>query len=174
MPAQNPASAASVSANVVDIERVLSRMTYLAGRARQHERLMAVAGLDLDRAAVSILRHIAESDPVRPGVLAVRLSVEASHVTRQLRQLERGGYVVRVADPQDRRAQRVQLTDTGLAAVARIREASRQGVELALADWAPEEVEQLAALFRRLVHDFVAHTETPLDLPVRASGASLT
>ncbi|MEU9171191.1 MarR family transcriptional regulator [Streptomyces sp. NPDC048420] len=172
MPAHNPASAACVSANVIEIERVLSRMTYLAGRARQHERLMAVAGLDLDRAAVAILRNIAASDPVRPGVLAVRLSVEASHVTRQLRQLEQGGYVVRVADPEDRRAQRVQLTDAGLAAVERIREASRRGVEVALADWAPDELEQLAALFRRLVDDFVAHTETPLGLPGPASGAS--
>ena len=139
-------------------------MTYVAGRARQHERLMAAAGLDLDRAAVTILRNIAASDPVRPGVLAVRLSVEASHVTRQLRQLERIGYGVRVADPDDRRAQLVQLTDAGLAAVERIREGESRGVELALADWTPDELERFAMLFRRLVHAFVAHTETPLDV----------
>lgn len=29
---------------------------------------MVAPGLDLDRVAVAILRHIAESDPVRPGV----------------------------------------------------------------------------------------------------------
>ncbi|MFE1835198.1 MarR family winged helix-turn-helix transcriptional regulator [Streptomyces sviceus] len=173
MSPRNPTPVADVSAKVVEIERVLSRMTYLAGRARQHERLMAVAGLDLDRAAVAILRHIAEGDPVRPGVLAVRLSVEASHVTRQLGQLERGGYVVRVADPEDRRARRAQLTDTGLAAVERIREASRRGVELALADWTPEELERLAVLLRRLVEDFVAHAEAPLDFAARVPGASL-
>jgi hypothetical protein len=159
MSAQNPAPAEGVSANVVEIEYVLSRMTYVAGRARQHERLMAAAGLDLDRAAVTILRNIAASDPVRPGVLAVR-------------QLERIGHVVRIADPDDRRAQLVQLTDTGLAAVERIREASRRGVELALADWTPDDLERFATLFRRLVHDFVAHTETPLDLPDRASAGS--
>ncbi|MFF0091957.1 MarR family winged helix-turn-helix transcriptional regulator [Streptomyces canus] len=143
--------------------------SYAAWRARPHERLMAAAGLDLDRAAVTVLRNIAASDPVRPGVLAVRLSVEASHVTRQLRQLERIGYVVRVADPDDRRAQLAQLTDAGLAAVERIREASRRGVELALADWTPDELERFATLFRRLVHDFVAHTETPLGLPARGA-----
>lgn len=172
MSAQHSAPTAAVSAKVVEIEHSLSRMAYLAGRARQHERLMASAGLDLDRAAVAILRHIAESDPVRPGVLAVRLSVEASHVTRQLRQLERGGYVVRVADPEDGRAQRVQLTDAGLVAVERIREASRRGVALALAGWGPAELDQLAVLFRRLVHDFVAHAETPLDSTPRPSGVS--
>ncbi|MFF4508170.1 MarR family winged helix-turn-helix transcriptional regulator [Streptomyces sp. NPDC001401] len=156
---------APVSANVHDIERALTRVAYLAGRARQHERLMSVAGLALDRAAVMILRHIAESEPLRPGVLAVRLSVEASHVTRQLRQLERGGYVVRIADPDDRRAQRVQLTDAGLAAVDRISEAGRRGLEVALADWSAEDLEQLAALFHRLVDDFIAHAEDPLPVP---------
>ncbi|MEU6349154.1 MarR family transcriptional regulator [Streptomyces sp. NPDC047072] len=176
MPAQNPAPAAPVSGNVVEIEKGLNRMTYLAARARQHERLMNVAGLDLDRAAVAILRHIAESEPLRPGVLAVRLSVEASHVTRQLRQLERGGYVVRIADPDDRRAQRVQLTQIGVAAVERIREVSRRGVELALADWSSGELELLARYFRRLVHDFVAHAEDPITVPAPTdrAGASLT
>ncbi|MFD3618536.1 MarR family winged helix-turn-helix transcriptional regulator [Streptomyces sp. NPDC058676] len=168
MPAQ-PSPAAPVSVNVAEIERVLTRVTYLAGRARQHERLMAVAGLALDRAAVAILRHIAESEPLRPGVLAVRLSVEASHVTRQLRQLEQGGYVIRVADPDDRRAQRVQITDAGLAAVERIREVSRRGVEMALADWSEEDLEHLATLFRRMVGDFVAHAEDRLDVPAAAS-----
>ncbi|MET7686658.1 MarR family transcriptional regulator [Streptomyces sp. NPDC005483] len=162
MSTQKSAPMPALSVKVVEIERVLSRITYLAGRARQHERLMAMAGLDLDRAAVTVLRHIAGSDPVRPGVLAVRLSVEASHVTRQLRQLERDGYVVRVADPEDRRARRVQLTDAGLEAVERVREASCRGVELALADWAPDELDQLAVLLRRLVHDFMAYAEAPL------------
>ncbi|MFE9444728.1 MarR family winged helix-turn-helix transcriptional regulator [Streptomyces sp. NPDC006602] len=168
MPAQSP-TAAPVSTNVAEIERFLTRVTYLAGRARQHERLMALAGLALDRAAVAILRHIAESEPLRPGVLAVRLSVEASHVTRQLRQLEQDGYVVRVADPDDRRAQRIQITDAGLAAVERIREVSRRGMEMALADWSEEDIEQLAALFRRMVGDFVAHAEDRLDVPPVAS-----
>ncbi|MEU5028180.1 MarR family winged helix-turn-helix transcriptional regulator [Streptomyces milbemycinicus] len=164
-----PSSAAGpVSTDVIEIERALTRIAYLAGRARQHERLMALAGLSLDRAAVAILRHIAESEPLRPGVLAVRLSVEASHVTRQLGQLEKGGYVIRVPDPDDRRAQRIQLTDAGLAAVERIREASRRGMAVALADWAPEDLGQLAGLFRRLADDFVAHAESDVDIPPSA------
>ncbi|MPY60683.1 MarR family winged helix-turn-helix transcriptional regulator [Streptomyces spongiae] len=154
-----PPPAASVHEPVVEIERVLTRVTYLASRARQHERLMAAAGLTLDRAAVAILRHLAESEPSRPGVLAVRLSVEASHVTRQLRQLEQAGYVIRVADPDDRRAQQIQLTEAGLATADRIREASRQGMLMALADWPDEDLRRLAELFERLVGDFVAYAE---------------
>jgi DNA-binding MarR family transcriptional regulator len=145
------------------IEHDLSRITYLAGRARQHERLMAYAGLSLDRAAAAILRHLAEGETMRPGVLAARLSVEASHVTRQLRQLEAAGYVQRIADPDDRRAQRVQLTEAGVAAVASIRDASRRGIAMALAGWSARDLHQLASLFRRLVDDFVSHADEPVD-----------
>ncbi|MGX9888183.1 MarR family winged helix-turn-helix transcriptional regulator [Streptomyces sp. NPDC002276] len=159
-----PPATASVPADIAEIERVLTRISYLAGRARQHERLMALVGLPLDRAAVAILRYIAESEPLRPGVLAVRMSVEASHVTRQLRQLEQLGHVVRIPDPDDGRAQRIQLTDSGLAAINRIRDASRRGMEMALADWSSEDLRQLAALFHRLVDDFVTHAEAAVDI----------
>ncbi|MFG3025314.1 MarR family winged helix-turn-helix transcriptional regulator [Streptomyces sp. NPDC048254] len=157
-------TAAPVPTAMTEIERALTRITYLAGRARQHERLMAESGLSLDRAAAAILRYIAESEPLRPGVLAARLSVEASHITRQLRQLERAGYVVRAPDPDDRRAQRVQLTQAGLAAVERIQEVRRRGMEMALADWSPEDLVQLSVLFHRLVDDFVAHAEVNIDV----------
>ncbi|MFI8306076.1 MarR family winged helix-turn-helix transcriptional regulator [Streptomyces sp. NPDC085927] len=144
------------SPDLVEIERALARVTHLVGRVRQHERLMTVAGLSLDRAAAAILRHAAESDPLRPGMLAARLSVEASHVTRQLGQLEKDGYVRRVPDPEDRRAQRVRLTEAGLTAAGRMREVSLRGMQVALADWSPEDLRLLAELFHRMVDDFVA------------------
>lgn len=168
MPASTSATASPGPAEIVDIEKCLTRITYLAGRARQHEYLMAMAGLTLDRAAVAILRRLAETAPMRPGVLAGLLAVEASHVTRQVQQLERAGYVIRTADPHDRRAQRVELTDAGRAAVDRIREAARVGMRLALADWSDEDLRQLAGLFHRLVDDFVTHAEVPADLGPRA------
>ncbi|WP_416985579.1 MarR family winged helix-turn-helix transcriptional regulator [Streptomyces sp. T028] len=157
----SPASPAST--DVIAIEQSLTRITYLAGRARQHERLMSLAGFPLDRAAVAILRHLAEDEMLRPGVLAVRLSVEASHVTRQLRQLEKAGYVTRVPDPEDRRAQLIRLTDTGRTAVHRIRAAGLRGMEAALADWKPEDLHRLASLFQRLVSDFVIHAEAAVE-----------
>ncbi|MFJ7998785.1 MarR family winged helix-turn-helix transcriptional regulator [Streptomyces sp. NPDC096310] len=148
-----------------EIERGLSRLTYLAGRARHHEHLKSVSGLPLDRAAVAILRRLAGNggEAPRPGALAVRLSVEASHVARQLRHLEEHGYVVRVPDPDDRRAQRVRLTDAGQAAIDRVREVSRRSVEEALADWSPEELREFATLFRRLVDDFTTRSEKSAD-----------
>ncbi|MEU8849280.1 MarR family transcriptional regulator [Streptomyces sp. NPDC048564] len=148
---------APASPEVIEIERALTRITYLSTRARQHDRLMALADVPLDRAAVALLRQVADSESLRPGELANRLGVEASHVTRTVQQLEKSGYVTRVADPQDRRAQRIELTEPGRQAIARVREAGARGMQLALSDWTPEELRQLATLFHRMVDDFLAH-----------------
>ncbi|MEU0968918.1 MarR family transcriptional regulator [Streptomyces sp. NPDC005917] len=147
----------AATAEVIEIERALTRITYLSTRARQHERLMALAGVPLDRAAVALLRQVADSEPLRPGELAHRLGVEASHVTRTVQQLQRSGYVTRVPDPDDRRAQRIELTDAGREAVHQVRHAGARGMQLALAEWKPEELRQLATLFHRMVDDFLAY-----------------
>lgn len=148
---------APASPEVIEIERALTRITYLSTRARQHDRLMALADVPLDRAAVALLRQVADSESLRPGELANRLGVEASHVTRTVQQLEKSGYVTRVPDPQDRRAQRIELTEPGRQAIAQVREAGARGMQLALSDWTPEELRQLATLFHRMVDDFLAH-----------------
>ncbi|MET7702397.1 MarR family transcriptional regulator [Streptomyces sp. NPDC005485] len=151
-----PLGAGPASPEVTEIERALTRVTYLGSRARQHERLMVLAGVPLDRAAVALLRQIADTESLRPGELANRLGVEASHVTRQVQQLQKSGYVTRVPDPDDRRAQRIELTGSGQDAVDRIREAGTRGMQMALADWSPEELRQLATLFHRMVDDFLS------------------
>ncbi|KKD03026.1 MarR family winged helix-turn-helix transcriptional regulator [Streptomyces sp. WM6386] len=145
------------SSEVIEIERALTRITYLSTRARQHDRLMALAGVPLDRAAVALLRQVADSEPLRPGELANRLGVEASHVTRTVQQLQKSGYVTRVPDPVDRRAQRIELTEAGRQAVDRVRDAGARGMQFALSEWAPEELGQLATLFHRMVDDFLAY-----------------
>ncbi|MGW2647271.1 MarR family winged helix-turn-helix transcriptional regulator [Streptomyces sp. NPDC001393] len=158
MPTESLSDMPLASPEVAEIERALTRITYLGTRTRQHERLMALAGVPLDRAAVALLRQIADSEPLRPGELAQRLGVEASHVTRTVQQLQKGGYVMRVPDPADRRAQRIQLTDAGRKAVDRVREAGARGMQLALAGWRPEDLRQMATLFHRMVDDFLAYT----------------
>ncbi|MEN1883825.1 MarR family transcriptional regulator [Streptomyces mirabilis] len=159
-----PTGADPALTDVAEIERALTRISYLTSRVRQHERLMAMAGLPLDRAAVALLRQVADSGSLRPSELANLLSVEASHVTRQVQQLEKTGYLTRVPDPNDRRAQRIELTPAGRDAVDRVREASCRGMSVALADWSPQDLEQLATLCHRLVDDFFEHADDEIDL----------
>lgn len=157
------------SVEVAEIERALHRITYLSRSARQHERLMALAGVPLDRAAVALLRQMADTEPMRPGELAARLGVEASHVTRTVQQLQKSGHVSRVPDPDDRRAQRIELTDAGREAIRRIRETGIRGMQVALADWSAEDLRQLAALFHRMVDDFLAHAADDETEPARTA-----
>jgi DNA-binding MarR family transcriptional regulator len=153
-------SADAVPADVVELERAMTRISHLLTRARQHGRTIAEAGVTVDRAGVPLLRMLADvGEPLRPGELAARLAVEAPHVTRQVQRLERAGFVERVPDPDDRRAQRVRLSRAGQEAVDSIRAVGCRWMYEALADWPPEDRQRLALLFHRMVDDFLDHAE---------------
>src|SRR6266704_1745602 len=144
-----------VSADVAELDRALTRIAYLLTRNRRNG--LTAAGVPLDRAAVQVLLELADSGAMRPGELAARLEVEAPHVTRQVQRLEKAGYAARGADPEDRRAQLIQLTPSGTAAAGRIREVGRSGMQAALARWSPQELHEFATLFNRMVDDFLAY-----------------
>jgi len=139
---------------VLEIESALNRVTPMITGVRQHERLMMMAGIRLDRAAVALLRQLVDSGPLRSGELANLLAVEPSHVTRQVQQLQKAGHVTRVPDAEDRRAHRIQLTPAGRDAIDRIVDIGARGMHLAMADWSPEELRQLAAPLHRMLDDF--------------------
>jgi DNA-binding MarR family transcriptional regulator len=156
-PAAPAAADAADAADAAEILRAITRISYLITRARRHDRVRTVAAVPLDRAAVMVLGQLAEAGPARPGELAGRLGVEAPHVTRQVQRLQQAGYADRVPDPDDRRAQLIQLTPAGRAAADRIREAGTAGMQAALAHWPPQERHQLATLLHRMVDDFLAY-----------------
>ncbi|WP_306360568.1 MarR family winged helix-turn-helix transcriptional regulator [Nocardia sp. CC227C] len=154
-----PNTASDAAAHIVELERAMSRLAHLLTRARRHDRAVTACGITVDRASVPLLRMLADADePLRLGELAARLDVEAPHVTRQVQRLERNGFVQRVADPADRRAQRVRLTDSGRAAVDAIRTVQRRWMREALADWSSEDLCALAILNHRMLDDFAEHT----------------
>ncbi|MEV6771537.1 MarR family transcriptional regulator [Nocardia sp. NPDC051030] len=147
--------------HIVELERVLARVAYLLTRVRTHDLAVAECGVIIDRASVPLLRILADAEePMRLGELAVRLGVEAPHVSRQIQRLEKAGYVQRVADPVDRRAQRVGPTPEGRVAVDAVRDVMRSWMSEALADWSSEDLKALAVLNHRMVDDFLDHTES--------------
>ena len=141
--------------DMAELERALTRISHLLTRAKQHDRTVEEAGVDVDRASAPLLRVLADApEPVRLGELAERLAVEAPHVTRQVQRLERTGFVTRVPDPEDRRAQRVRITAKGADAVECIREVGCRWMGEALIEWSDEDRHRLAALCHRMVDDF--------------------
>lgn len=154
------------AAHIVELERALARVSYLLTRVRRHDRAITKCGVVIDRASVPLLRVLADAEePMRLGELATRLDVEAPHVSRQIQRLEKAGYVERVADPDDRRAQRVRPTEAGRTAVDAIRDVLRGWMAEALSDWSSEDLKALAVLNHRMVDGFLDHAEQIGDLP---------
>lgn len=150
----------SAPQDIVELERALTRIAHLLTRSRQHDRIVLEAGVAIDRASAPLLRVLADApEPVRLGALAERLAVEAPHVTRQVQHLERCGFVERVPDPDDGRAQRVRITGRGAEAVECVRAVGRRRMAEALSSWSEEDRHLLAVLCHRMVDDFLRHAE---------------
>lgn len=70
----------------------------------------------------------------QPHLVADYLSQQSQTVTGVLDRLERGGHLTRQRDLEDRRAVRLQLTDSGKALVKRVRKALQEHVADVLAN----------------------------------------
>ena len=92
--------------------------------------------------------------PVRVSDVAQRLSVDLSVASRQVAALASAGYVEREPDPDDRRAQRVSVTEEGRRVLAESHRRMVRGFDRALEDWSPAEVAELSTRLERLREDF--------------------
>jgi len=82
---------------------------------RAADERMTASGLSLAR--TKVLRHLAQSGPVRPGALASVCGVVPHSITDIVDGLERDGLAERQPDPADRRAKLIRLTAKGAAAL---------------------------------------------------------
>ncbi len=105
------------------------------------DRRIATSTISVTPAEVRTLAHAARAGSVRQNVLAERLGVEPMTLSTLIDRLEGRGLVQRVADPADRRAKLVELTDAADSVLAEagiiaqsIREDASRGVDPA--DWA--------------------------------------
>jgi MarR family transcriptional regulator for hemolysin len=90
--------------------------------------------------------------------LADRLGIKPATLTHHLAALERDGLVRRERDPDNRRVQRMALTDAGDAAFHRLREAAAAFDRDLRAGLAAEELERFALVLDRLAANAAAAT----------------
>jgi DNA-binding MarR family transcriptional regulator len=71
--------------------------------------------IGMTSARLALLRILAVSGPEMLGVMEIarRLGINAAAVTRQIKEMEKGGLVERVSDPRDGRRGYVRLTEPG-------------------------------------------------------------
>ncbi|HYT38444.1 MAG TPA: MarR family transcriptional regulator, partial [Acidimicrobiia bacterium] len=97
----------------------LAMLTRQASLMRLHDLVSNRGGLTLERSAYPLLNQILALQEGRLSDVAAGLRVAVPTVSRQVRQLEELGLVVRTPDPVDGRAILLQVTPAGLDALQR-------------------------------------------------------
>ncbi len=103
------------------LERALATRMSPTSRAWQRLADATLASLDISGStgwALVYLQRLGED--VRQAELARAIGVTEASLVRTLHALEESGMVVRVADAQDRRANRLRLTERGVSHASRI------------------------------------------------------
>ena len=132
-------------------EQIEQQMTMLLRRVQRIHISTASGGeMDLDRSAYGILCRLADEGPQRLGLLASAFGLDPSTITRQVQALEKAGLVERHADPDDRRASILDLTEEGKVTLAHTRAYRRERLEEVLADWPEHDREELARLLTKV------------------------
>lgn len=118
-----------------------------------------------------LLHRLAQSPGIRVADLADSCGLDASTTSRHVRNLEDAGFVVRSGDPDDRRAARLSLTDSGQEALASALRVRAELVSRATADWPAADQRQLRTLLARLADDLAecgaSHAANSTGAPTR-------
>jgi DNA-binding MarR family transcriptional regulator len=131
--------------------RLLGKRIYLAS-ARQ----LRSVNPGLDRASIPLLATLEEQDGMRPSDAAVAVELHLSTVSRQLRQLERLGLVMRRPDGDDGRACRISLTAQGLQSLSLVRASRAAMLDEVFRGWPDAEKRHLLRLLDRLLAGLAA------------------
>jgi DNA-binding MarR family transcriptional regulator len=125
--------------------KTLGTLIHYVMRARQDN---AEAGM------TSVLSVLAKCGPIRASEVAQLLFLDLSTVSRHVQNLERAGYVEKVADPTDRRAMTLHLTGEGKDHVEQIWERRIATMRENLSHWDPADLRKLTELLSRYSEDF--------------------
>ena len=112
--------------------------------------LAAGAGYDLDSTSIVAITVLGQDGALRPSVLAERLRVGPSNVSKIAARLIDAGLAVRIPDATDARANRITLTDSGNALMDDLVTAGDRMMGDILTRWSETD----RADFTRLVQQF--------------------
>jgi DNA-binding MarR family transcriptional regulator len=116
-------------------------------------------GDTLDTGSFWLLKTLGATGAMRVTDLAACANLDPSTVSRHVAQLHQAGLIERTPDPDDRRAQRVQVSSLGLSQLDAAIRARLAVLERTLDSWEPEDVGELDRLLTRFVRDIDTLTE---------------
>ncbi len=131
-----------------DLERELGQFVLSADRAQSRYRQSF--GRPLERMAYFALGRLLDLGPMRPSALADLLRLDLSTVSRHLTALEQVGYVRRERDPEDGRAQLIEVTDQGADVLREVRSGRCDRMRRLVGHWSAADQHDLVRLLRQL------------------------
>ena len=141
---------------LTQLREALLDINGILNRPQPDAALIALAGVELDRALFPLLVRIERRGPLGIVELAELAGRDYTTVSRQVAKLESLGLVSRQVNAQDARIKEAVATDQGRA-MARALDGAREKVFASvLADWDRQDVADLARLMRRLADSGLA------------------
>ncbi|MFG2829015.1 MarR family winged helix-turn-helix transcriptional regulator [Streptomyces sp. NPDC048434] len=134
-----------------EIAEALGILLRRTTRTRLHKRLTEGMGEALDELTYPVLSALARTGPRSAADLAPDVGLDRSGVTRRASRLEDAGLIRREADPTDRRAHLLVLTEQGQSAVEELRARLAAHIMASMSSWPPGEAERFAHHLRRFI-----------------------
>lgn len=131
-------------------------MLHSAARSLSRRFEMRTRDASLTSAQWRLLVLLKRDGPMRQARLAEALEIEPISVSRMIDRMAAGGWVERMADPDDRRARLVGVTDKARASLSCMGEIADVVYAEALDGFSAAEVEALMVLVARMVTNLSA------------------
>lgn len=129
---------------------IQGELSLLFRRARVYFRSAAQdAHPELQMAAYALLAYLVDEGPLRASGLVDYFGTDKSAISRQLAQLESLGFVHRLPDPADGRAQLVEATEVGIERCQAARTKSALRMRDRLQHWDESEIAELGRLLAK-------------------------
>ena len=135
---------------LAQLREALLDISGILNRPQPDAALIALAGVDLDRALFPLLVRVERRGPLGIGELAELCGRDYTTVSRQVAKLESLGLVGRQVNAQDARIKETVITPQGRVLTKALDGAREQIFTAVLADWDKQEVAELARLMRKL------------------------
>lgn len=146
--------------DLLRLREALLDLTGLLNQPQPDAALIALAGVDLDRALFPLLVRVEHKGPLPLGVLAELCGRDYSTVSRQISKLEGLGLVAREPNAADGRISQAVATQKGKAMVRALDRAREKLMTSLLADWDRNEIAELARLLRKFADDALYFART--------------
>jgi DNA-binding MarR family transcriptional regulator len=134
---------------LLQLREALLDINGMLNRPQPDAALIALAGVDLDRALFPLLVRIERRGPLGIGELAELVGRDYTTVSRQVAKLESLGLVGRQVNAQDARIKEAVITEQGRTMTKALDGAREKLFLRVLNGWDKQEVAELARLLRK-------------------------